>query len=162
MIGGSVECGPNAVLAFAREGYSMSEVNLRELAETLSYGGFLKLAARYWRTGVGEMWRSLSKVAFVRALQRLVPEIEPYHLRAVPAGVRAQAVTRDGQLFDDFLITGDGSTINVCNAPSPAATSSLNIGRLVAERLADTVDTTGGVTSGTASRRPGRQRTGSR
>lgn len=135
MVGGGVECGPNAVLAFAREGYSMGDVNLRELAETLSYEGFLKLAARYWRTGAGEMWRSLSKAAFVRALQRLVPEIEPRHLEAAPAGVRAQAVTRDGQLFDDFLITGERAIVNVCNAPSPAATSSLNIGRLVAERL---------------------------
>lgn len=148
MIGGGVECGPNAVLAFAREGYSMSEVNLRELVETLSYRGFQRLAARYWRTGVGEMWRSVSKAAFVRALQRLVPEIEARHLRSAPAGVRAQAVTRDGQLLDDFLITGNDQIINLCNAPSPAATSALNIGRLVAERLTATVDMPSGVSPG--------------
>jgi L-2-hydroxyglutarate oxidase LhgO len=135
IIGGGVECGPNAVLAFAREGYTMSEVNLRDLAETLSYPGFLKLALQYWRTGAGEMWRSVSKQAFVRALQRLVPEIEVRHLHAAPAGVRAQAVTRDGKLFDDFLITGDGPVVNVCNAPSPAATSSLNIGKIVTDRV---------------------------
>jgi len=151
VIGGGVECGPNAVLAFAREGYSMGDVNLRELVETLSYGGFLKLAARYWRTGVGEMWRSLSKAAFVRALQRLVPEIETGHLQSAPAGVRAQAVTPDGLLFDDFLISSEGQVVNVCNAPSPAATSALNIGRLVAERLTDVVATTYSVSSGLSS-----------
>ena len=135
MIGGGLECGPNAVLAFAREGYTRTNVNWKDLAETLSYPGFLKLSAKYWRTGLGEMWRSFSKGAFVRALQRLVPEIEEHHLEAVPAGIRAQAVTPEGKLVDDFLIQDSSRVIHVGNAPSPAATSSLNIGRLIVEKL---------------------------
>ena len=135
MIGGGLECGPNAVLAFAREGYTRTNVNWKDLAETLSYPGFLKLSAKYWRTGLGEMWRSFSKGAFVRALQRLVPEIEEHHLEAVPAGIRAQAVTPEGKLVDDFLIQESSRVIHVGNAPSPAATSSLNIGRLIVEKL---------------------------
>lgn len=135
MIGGGVECGPNAVLAFGREGYEKTDLNLRDLTETLTYPGFLKLAATYWRTGLGEMWRSYSKQAFVRALQKLVPDIRPEHLEAAPAGVRAQAVTADGRLHDDFIIETAGPIINVCNAPSPAATSALNIGRTIADRL---------------------------
>ena len=136
MIGGGVECGPNAVLAFAREGYTRTTVNWRDLAETLSYPGFLKLAAKYWRTGLGEMWRSASKAAFVRALQKLIPEIRPEHLEPAPAGVRAQAVTPEGAMVDDFLIREADGVINVLNAPSPAATSSLNIGALIADKLA--------------------------
>lgn len=138
-IDGRVECGPNAVLAFAREGYTMSSVNLRDLAQTLGYSGFRRLAARYWRVGIGEMWRSVSKQAFVRALQQLVPDIRAEHLVASPAGVRAQAVTPDGQLVDDFKIETVGNVVNVCNAPSPAATSSLNIGQLIAERVLERV-----------------------
>ena len=135
MIGGGVECGPNAVLAFAREGYEKTDLDLRDLADTLSYPGFLKLAATYWRTGLGEMWRSYSKQAFVRALRKLVPDIRAEHLTPAPAGVRAQAVTPDGRLHDDFLIEEAGPFINVCNAPSPAATSALNIGRTIADRV---------------------------
>ena len=135
MIGGGLECGPNAVLAFAREGYTRTNVNWKDLAETLSYPGFLRLSAKYWRTGLGEMWRSFSKGAFVRALQRLVPEIEEHHLEAVPAGIRAQAVTPEGKLVDDFLIQESSRVIHVGNAPSPAATSSLNIGRLIVEKI---------------------------
>jgi len=135
MIGGGLECGPNAVLAFAREGYTRTNVNWKDLAETLSYPGFLRLSAKYWRTGLGEMWRSFSKSAFVRALQRLVPEIEEHHLESVPAGIRAQAVTPEGKLVDDFLIQESSRVIHVGNAPSPAATSSLNIGRLIVEKL---------------------------
>ncbi len=137
MIEGGVECGPNAVLAFAREGYSKTSVNLRDLTETLSYGGFLRLAAKYWRTGAGEMWRSLSKRAFVKALARLMPAIREEHLAAGRSGVRAQAVAPDGAIIDDFLIETSGQVVNVLNAPSPAATSSLNIGLLVVERLAE-------------------------
>ncbi|MEZ6066691.1 MAG: L-2-hydroxyglutarate oxidase [Planctomycetaceae bacterium] len=137
MIGGGVECGPNAVLAFSREGYSKLAINLGDLAESLSYGGFRKLAANYWRTGAGEMWRSLCKRAFVRALQRLVPDIQSRDLTAAPSGVRAQAVGRDGKLLDDFLIQSSPRVINVCNAPSPAATASLNIGSLIVDRLAE-------------------------
>ena len=140
-INGEVECGPNAVLAFAREGYTKTEVNPRDLAETLTYPGFLKLAATYWKTGAGEMWQSLRKQAFVKALQKLVPAIRAEHLEAAPAGVRAQAVTPDGRLLDDFMIEDTGSVIHVCNAPSPAATSSLNIGQTIAERLLDRVHT---------------------
>lgn len=137
MVNGGVECGPNAVLALAREGYRWTDMNGRELAETLTYPGFRTLATRYWRTGLGEMWRSASKTAFVRALQKLVPEIEAKHLQRAPSGVRAQAVTPDGRLLDDFLIRETGRVLNVCNAPSPAATASLSIGATIADRLAE-------------------------
>jgi len=141
VVQGGVECGPNAVLAFAREGYRKTDVNLRDLAESLCFPGFLRLAARHWRKGAGEMWRSVSKRAFVKALQRLVPEIECDHLEAAPSGVRAQALSRDGNLVDDFMIRETGSVVNVCNAPSPAATAALNVGRLVADRLQPHLDT---------------------
>ena len=134
-IGGGVECGPNAVLAFARQGYRKTDVNLRDLADSLTYPGFLRLAAKYWRVGAGEMWRSLSKRAFVRALQRLVPDIRPKHLDPAPAGVRAQALARDGSLVDDFLIEQSDRIVNVLNAPSPAATSSLQIAQSIVDRL---------------------------
>jgi L-2-hydroxyglutarate oxidase len=136
MIEGGVECGPNAVLAFAREGYHKTDVNFRDLLETLTYPGFLKLARRYWKTGLGEMWRSVSKAAFVKALQRLLPAIQAHHLDPAPAGVRAQAVARDGAMVDDFLIQESEHVVNVCNAPSPAATASLNIGKTIVDRLA--------------------------
>ena len=137
MIGGSVECGPNAVLALAREGYSKTSINLRDLGESLTYPGFLRLAAKYWRVGAGEMWRSVSKQAFVRALQRLVPEIRGELLHPAPAGVRAQAVAPNGQMIDDFLILVDERAVHVCNAPSPAATSSLNIAELIVQKIID-------------------------
>ena len=137
MINGSLECGPNAVLAFAREGYNRSTVNFLELAEVLSYPGFIRLAAKYWRAGAGEMWRSFSKAAFVRALQRLVPEISADDLETAPAGIRAQAVLSNGKLVDDFLIQENKNIINVCNAPSPAATSSLNIGKHIVDIVAE-------------------------
>ena len=136
LIHGGVECGPNAVLAFAREGYRKSDFSFADTMETLTFPGFLRLARKYWRTGLGEMWRSFSKRAFVRALQRLVPEIREEHLAPAGSGVRAQAVARDGTMVDDFLILESERVINVCNAPSPAATASLNIGRLIAEKLA--------------------------
>jgi L-2-hydroxyglutarate oxidase len=135
VIEGGIECGPNAVLAFAREGYRKTDVNLRDLAETLSYQGFLRLSAKHWRAGLGELWRSFSKRAFVGALQRLIPEVRPEHLESAPAGVRAQAVSPDGKLVDDFLIEAHDRVVNVCNAPSPAATASLNVGRLVVDEL---------------------------
>ncbi|MGH7199870.1 MAG: L-2-hydroxyglutarate oxidase [Planctomycetaceae bacterium] len=136
MIHGGVECGPNAVLAFAREGYTKWTVNLRDLGESLTYPGFLRMARRHWKMGMGELWRSFSKRAFVKALQRLMPELRAEHLKPAPAGVRAQALGRDGQLVDDFLIEESGRVINVCNAPSPAATASLNIGRIIVEKFA--------------------------
>lgn len=136
MIRGGVECGPNAVLAFAREGYFKTTLNIRDLAESLTYAGFLRIAAKYWRTGAGEMWRSVSKRAFVRALQRLVPEIRANQLDPAPAGVRAQALAPDGTMVDDFLIESQGRVINVLNAPSPAATAALNIGQMIVDRVA--------------------------
>ncbi len=142
MVGGHVECGPNAVLAFAREGYTLTDVNLGDLIESLTYPGFIRMAGKHWRMGMGEMWRSISKAAFVRALQRLMPEIRAEHLEPAPAGVRAQAVTRDGGLVDDFLIQEHGRVVNVNNAPSPAATASLNIGRTVVEKLAARIEAT--------------------
>jgi L-2-hydroxyglutarate oxidase len=135
MIGGHVEAGPNAVLAFKREGYRKSDVNLRDLAEVLSYPGFWKLSARYWREGAAEMWRSLSKAAFVHSLQQLIPEIRAEDLQPAPAGVRAQALKPDGALVDDFHIIEGKQSIHVCNAPSPAATASIEIGRHIAGRV---------------------------
>jgi L-2-hydroxyglutarate oxidase len=134
-IGGGVECGPNAVLALAREGYTKGAVNVRDLWGTLSYGGFLRLARKHWRTGAGEVWRSLSKRAFTRALRRLLPEVEEGDLVPAPAGIRAQAVAPDGAMVDDFLIVEDERTVHVNNAPSPAATAALEIGRSVAEKV---------------------------
>jgi L-2-hydroxyglutarate oxidase LhgO len=136
LIHGGVECGPNAVLAFAREGYTKLDINLRDLFESLTYPGFLRMAATHWRTGCGEMWRSFSKAAFVKALQRLMPEIRSEHLKPAPSGVRAQALGRDGKLVDDFVIVENDLVVNVLNAPSPAATAALNIGRLIVDKLA--------------------------
>lgn len=135
MIQGGVECGPNAVFAFAREGYTKWTINWRDLREAIAFSGFRKLAWKHWATGMGEMWRSFSKAAFVKALQRLVPDVRAHHLVPARAGVRAQALQPDGQLVDDFLILEHNRVINVCNAPSPAATSSLNVGKLVVDRL---------------------------
>lgn len=136
MIHGGVECGPNAVLAFAREGYYRTSFNLFDFLESVTYGGFLRLVWKHGRAGCEEMWRSFSKAAFVKALQRLVPEIQSDDLVPAPSGVRAQALLPSGELVDDFLILENEQVINVCNAPSPAATASLNIGNLVVDRLA--------------------------
>lgn len=133
MMKGGVEAGPNAVLAFSREGYKKSNVNILELIESLAWPGFQKVAFKYWKTGMGEMYRSFSKSAFTKALQKLIPEITEADLTEGGAGVRAQACDKNGGLIDDFLIFEDNKTINVCNAPSPAATSSLSIGETVAE-----------------------------
>ncbi len=135
MIGGTVECGPNAVLAFRREGYRKFDIHPMELAETLTYPAFWRVAGRYWRMALGELRRSFSKTAFVTALQRLVPEIREEQLDPAPAGVRAQALARDGTLVDDFLIQHTERVVNVCNAPSPAATASLNIGKLIVDAI---------------------------
>ncbi len=133
MIEGGVEAGPNAVLAFRREGYGKTDLNLKEFSETLAWPGFRKVAAKYWRTGMGEMYRSFSKAAFTRALQELIPEIQADDLKPGGAGVRAQACDYDGGLLDDFAILESAAAINVLNAPSPAATSSLSIGQSVSE-----------------------------
>ncbi len=142
MIHGGVECGPNAVFAFAREGYYKTSFNLFDTLESLTYSGFLRLAWKHWRAGFNEFRRSLSKTAFVTALQRLVPEIQGADLVSAPAGVRAQALTPQGDLVDDFLIVDDDLVVNVCNAPSPAATASLNVGQLVVDRLATRMNLT--------------------
>ncbi|WP_226390164.1 L-2-hydroxyglutarate oxidase [Penaeicola halotolerans] len=132
MMKGGIEAGPNAVLAFKREGYKRTDVNFAELAETLAWPGFQKVAAKYWKTGLGELYRSFSKAAFTKALQELIPDIQESDLVDGGAGVRAQACDRTGGLIDDFLILEEPYAINVCNAPSPAATSSLSIGETVA------------------------------
>jgi L-2-hydroxyglutarate oxidase len=129
---GGVEAGPNAVLAFRREGYKKLNVDFKELWETLSWPGFQKVAAKYYETGFGEMYRSFSKSAFTKALQVLIPEIQESDLVEGGAGVRAQACDRNGGLLDDFSIVEDAKVINILNAPSPAATSSLSIGKTVA------------------------------
>ena len=133
-VDGTVWAGPNAVLAFAREGYRRRDVNVRDLAETIAYRGFLRLAGRHFRTGLAEMWRDWRKAAFVRELQRYVPALHADQLTFGPSGVRAQAVGRDGSLFDDFSLGGSGRILHVQNAPSPGATSSLAIGRVLAEK----------------------------
>jgi len=132
MIQGGVECGPNAVFAFGREAYRKTDFNFRDTLETLLWPGFRIVARKYWRTGLGEFQRSFSKKAFVRALQRLIPEITASDLKPGGAGIRAQACDRDGRLLDDFDIRRDGNILHVCNAPSPAATASLAIGTTLA------------------------------
>ena len=136
-IQGGVEAGPNAVLAFSREGYRKSQVRPRDLAETLFYPGFWRLARKYWRTGFDEMVRSFSKKAFVKALAKLVPEIRESDVKPGGAGVRAQALSPSGNLIDDFLIAERPRALHVLNAPSPAATASLAIAEEIARRYAE-------------------------
>jgi L-2-hydroxyglutarate oxidase LhgO len=136
-IHGDVEAGPNAVLAFAREGYTLGTVRRADLAGTLGYAGFWHMARKYWRVGAYEMYRSASKAAFVRSLQKLVPDIASADLERGGAGVRAQAVAPDGSLVDDFKISVTPGAVHVVNAPSPAATASLAIGRHVAALAAE-------------------------
>ena len=137
-IHGEVEAGPNAVLAFAREGYRFTRVRPRELAGTLRFPGFWAMARKYWRVGAYEMHRSLSKKKFVESLQRLVPDLKAEDIAPGGAGVRAQAVRADGTLLDDFSIVSTPDAIHVLNAPSPAATASLAIGRHIAALAAET------------------------
>ncbi len=136
MIDGSVHAGPNAVLAFKREGYHKTDFSLRDTAETFTYGGFWKLAKKNWGEGMMEMRRSISKKLFVRSLQELIPEVTEADVTPCHAGVRAQALLPDGGMVDDFLFVEDRNAIHVCNAPSPAATASLEIGRAVADKIA--------------------------
>lgn len=132
---GELWLGPNAVLAFAREGYRFQSFNARELFESLTYPGFIKLAGKYFSEGMSEMWRDLSKKAFVRQLQKYIPEIQPSDCLPGPSGVRAQALELDGSLVDDFVFDeSDERMIHVRNAPSPAATSSIAIGRWIADK----------------------------
>jgi L-2-hydroxyglutarate oxidase len=135
MIDGSVHAGPNAVLSLKREGYRRTSFNLRDFVETMTYAGFWRLAKKHARAGLEEMHRSLSKRAFASSLQKLIPEIREEDLIPGESGVRAQALRSDGGLVDDFLIVRGSSAIHVCNAPSPAATASLEIGRLIVENI---------------------------
>jgi L-2-hydroxyglutarate oxidase LhgO len=134
-ISGEVWAGPNAVLAFAREGYRAREIRLRDLWETLSYRGFRRLARRYWRAGAEELYAEMSKRRFVAALRRLVPALGPEDLLRGPAGVRAQALSEDGLLLDDFCFDEAEGVTHVRNAPSPGATSSLAIASSIVDRV---------------------------
>ena len=136
-ISGSVDAGPNAVLAFRREGYKRTDFNLRDLGSSLIFPGFWRMAAKNWRSGLDEFHRSFSKPAFVRALQRLVPEVGDEDLVPGGSGVRAQALTREGALVDDFQFVPSGRMLHVLNVPSPAATASLLIGRTIVSTAAD-------------------------
>jgi L-2-hydroxyglutarate oxidase len=143
-VDGTVHAGPNAVLALAREGYSWRTVRPRELAGSLAYPGMLRLARQHWRYGLGEVHRSLSRAAMATQIQRMLPDVRAEHLVPAGAGVRAQAVRPDGSLVDDFLFVaqgepGPGQVLHVLNAPSPAATAALPIGREIAARLAPPV-----------------------
>jgi len=135
MVNGEVEAGPNAVLAFKKEGYTKTSLSVKDSFRTFTWNGFYSIASKYYKTGFGEFRRSFSKEAFVKALQRLMPEITESDLEPGGAGVRAQAISKDGRLIDDFLIHESGNVINVLNAPSPAATSSLAIGKTIAGRI---------------------------
>ena len=152
MIGGGVECGPNAVPALARAGYRWTNINPRDLAETLSFSGFRKLAFTHWKMGTAEIYRSLSKSGFVQALRHLIPSIRSSDLRTGRSGVRAQALAPDGSLVDDFLFAETAGAVHVLNAPSPAATASLAIAERIVDRLTQrprpASDAGGGVAAG--------------
>jgi L-2-hydroxyglutarate oxidase len=135
MIDGNIEAGPNAVLAFKKEGYKFFDFDFNETMQTLTWPGFRKIVAKYGKTGLGEMHRSLSKAAFTKALQKLLPEIQESDLVTGGSGVRAQACDRNGGLIDDFDIVKNGNIVHVRNAPSPAATSCLSIGNKISELI---------------------------
>jgi L-2-hydroxyglutarate oxidase LhgO len=138
MARGGVKAGPNAVLALKREGYRKSDFSVRDTLTTLAFPGFWRMAGRYWRQGMAEYYRSLSKKAFLRSLQRLVPELLDQDIRPGGSGVRAQALDRQGTLLDDFQIVETSNVIHVCNVPSPAATSSIVIGRQIRDMVINT------------------------
>ncbi len=140
MVRGGIEAGPNAVLALKREGYRFTSFAPGDALQILTYPGFWRLALKYWQTGLGEIYRSLSKSAFVKALQRLVPELRPEDVQRSGAGVRAQALEPNGLLVDDFRIVQAEQMIHVINAPSPAATASISIGRTIAEMALKSFD----------------------
>lgn len=134
-VDGRIEVGPNAVLAFSREGYSWSKFNLFQTLETITYKGMVKLGSRYFKTGISEMYRSLNKTAFVKEVNKLLPGIQANDLVQRPSGVRAQAVSEKGDLLDDFLFEEGTQSLHVLNAPSPAATASLAIGEYIASKV---------------------------
>jgi L-2-hydroxyglutarate oxidase len=136
-VSGTVDAGPNAVLAFRREGYRRTDLNLHDLASSLAFPGFWRMTAKHWRSGLDEFHRSFSKPAFVRALQRLLPELRAEDLIPGGSGVRAQALRRDGTLVDDFQFVPSGRILHVLNVPSPAATASLIIGRTIVSTAVD-------------------------
>ncbi len=140
MIEGGIEAGPNAVLAFAREGYKLTDVRVADLAEALAFPGFWKMLGRFWRESIDELHRSASKRAFIKALQKLVPEVQPDDFVKGRSGVRAQCIDRHGKLVDDFLFVRQPGYVHVLNAPSPAATSSLAIGDRVAGIVLESLD----------------------
>ncbi len=135
MINGGVEAGPNAVLALAREGYKKGDFSPKDCLNYLRYSGFWKMAFRYWKVGMYELYRSWSKTAFLNDLQQLIPEIEEKDLLPGGSGVRAQVVTKEGKMLDDFAIVTEHRSVHVLNAPSPAATASFSIGRTIAEKV---------------------------
>jgi L-2-hydroxyglutarate oxidase len=143
MIGGGVEAGPNAVLALSRHGYGWSRISPADIASTASFPGFWRMTRKYWKTGFGEVHRSLSKRAFLAALRRLIPELNLEDLQPGGSGVRAQAVERSGALVDDFRIIQSRQMVHVLNAPSPAATASLAIGRYIAQIAAESLGIAG-------------------
>jgi L-2-hydroxyglutarate oxidase LhgO len=137
---GDIWLGPNAVLAFSRTGYRLRDVNPRDMIDLFASGGFLKFARKHWRTGIDEMARDLSKARFLKSLQRYIPALSLADLLPGPSGVRAQALTTGGDMVDDFAIDQQPGILHVRNAPSPAATSSLQIGKYIVDRLAETDD----------------------
>ena len=139
MINGGIEAGPNAVLAFKREGYKFSDISLKDISEMLNFPGFWKMGKKYYKTGFHEFYRSLSKHAFVSALQKLIPDIKEDDVLPYKAGVRAQAVDKNGNLLDDFKIIENTNMIHILNAPSPAATASLSIGNKIANMAIDKI-----------------------
>jgi L-2-hydroxyglutarate oxidase LhgO len=138
-ISGRVDAGPNAVLALAREGYRHTDINVRDLASSVAFPGFWRMAARHWRSAIDEWHRSFSKAAFVQALQRLLPEVAEKDLVPGGSGVRAQALKPDGSLVDDFQFVTSGKVLHVLNVPSPAATASLSIGKAIVDTAADSL-----------------------
>jgi (S)-2-hydroxyglutarate dehydrogenase len=136
-IDGSVHAGPNAVLGFKREAYNKFDFDLKDFMDTMTYPGFWKLAGKFYNEGIQEMIRSYSKTIFVRSLQRLIPEVQAQDVVPTPAGVRAQALKNDGSMVDDFLIVKGNKALHVCNAPSPAATASIEIGKHIVAQISD-------------------------
>lgn len=140
MVNGEIEAGPNAVLSFKREGYKKTDINIRDLADSLSYPGLWKLGGKFMREGIDEYVRSFSKKQFTKSLQELVPEIKEEDLITAPAGVRAQAIKKDGTMVDDFHIIMGENSLHVCNAPSPAATAAIEIGEEIVNRLSKRIE----------------------